>query len=140
MADAAALFPDLVAEQEHLAASRHHRQRMITQLLAAIENHTAADEITQEYVEMTVEEAVIDLRSPGAGDFFGRIDDEDGARWYVGRRHIEDEKHDPLVVDWRAGIAAPFYRATGIDPLGLTFRRRFMLTEGEITTYLDEHP
>lgn len=112
---------------------------MITQLLAAIENHTAADEITQEYVEMTVEEAVADLRSPGAGDFFGRIDDEDGARWYVGRRHIEDEKHDPLVVDWRAGIAAPFYRATGIDPLGLKFRRRFMLTEGEITTYLDEH-
>lgn len=112
---------------------------MITQLLAAIENHTAADEITQEYVEMTVEEAVADLRSPGAGDFFGRIDDGDGARWYVGRRHIEDEKHDPLVVDWRAGIAAPFYRATGIDPLGLKFRRRFMLTEGEITTYLDEH-
>lgn len=139
MTDAAALFPDLVAEREHLASSRHHRQRMITQLLAAIENHTAADEITQEYVEMTVEEAVIDLRSPGAGDFFGRIDDEDGSRWYVGRRHIEDEKHDPLVVDWRAGIAAPFYRATGIDPLGLKFRRRFMLTEGEITTYLDEH-
>lgn len=112
---------------------------MIGQLLAAIENHTAADEITQEYVEMTVEEAVIDLRSPGAGDFFGRIDDDDGDRWYVGRRHIEDELHNPMVVDWRAGIAAPFYRATGIDPLGLTFRRRFMLADGEITSYLDEH-
>jgi DNA helicase IV len=139
MTDAVALFPDLSAEQLHLRSSRHHRERMITQLLAAIEHHTAADEITQEYVEMTVEEAVVDLRSPGAGDFFGRIDDEDGDRWYVGRRHIEDELHNPLVVDWRAGIAAPFYRATGIDPLGLIFRRRFMMTEGDITSYLDEH-
>lgn len=139
MTDAAVLFPDLQTERSRLASSRHHRDRMITQLLAAIENHTAADEVTQEYIEMTVEEAVIDLRAPGAGDFFGRIDDENGDRWYVGRRHVEDEQHSPLVVDWRAGIAAPFYRATGIDPLGLTFRRRFMLAEGEITSYLDEH-
>ena len=57
---------------------------------------------------------------PGAGDFFGRITDGAHAdrRWYIGRRHIEDDAHDPVVVDWRAPIAAPFYRATGVDPLG----------------------
>ena len=60
-------------------------------------------------------------------------------RWYIGRRHIEDDDHDPVVVDWRAPIAAPFYRATAADPLGVDLRRRFTLDEGELTAYLDEH-
>ena len=95
-------------------------------------------------MEVTVEEALEDLRSPGAGDFFGRIDTGDGPagspeHWYIGRRHIEDDAHDPVVVDWRAPVAAPFYRATGADPLGVTLRRRFTLDDGELTAYLDEH-
>ena len=59
-------------------------------------------------------------------------------RWYVGRRHIEDDNHDPVVVDWRAPIAAPFYRATAVDALGVDFRRRFTLDDGELIAYLDE--
>ena len=88
---------------------------------------------------MVVADALEDLAQPGAGDFFGRIDEEGGPRWYVGRRHIEDEQHDPVVVDWRAAVAAPFYRATVHDPLGLRMRRRFTLAQGELTAYLDEH-
>jgi DNA helicase IV len=106
--------------------------------LEAVDPEGAADEITKEYVEVTVEGALADLRSPGAGDFFGRID-EGVERWYIGRRHIEDDEHDPVVVDWRAPIAAPFYRATAVDPLGIDFRRRYTLDVGEITAYLDEH-
>ena len=87
---------------------------------------------------MTVAEALEDLHSPGAGDFFGRITDEHADRWYIGRRHIEDDAHDPVVVDWRAPIAAPFYRATGVDPLGLSHRRRFTMVEGDLSAYLDE--
>ncbi len=105
--------------------------------LEAVDPDGAADEITADYIEVTVAEALDDLRGPGAGDFFGRIDDGDG-RWYVGRRHIEDESHDPVVVDWRAPIAAPFYRATAVDPLGVDFRRRFTLDDGRMTAYLDE--
>ena len=92
---------------------------------------------------MTVAEALDSLRSPGAGDFFGRIDEPRPGggveQWYIGRRHIEDDDHDPVVVDWRAPISAPFYRATAVDPLGMSFRRRFTLDEGELTAYLDEH-
>ena len=89
-----------------------------------------------------MEEALEDLRSPGAGEFFGRIDTSDGPgpeEWYIGRRHIEDDEHDPVVVDWRAPIAAPFYRATAADPLGVDLRRRFIFDEGVMTAYLDEH-
>lgn len=97
----------------------------------------SADEITKEYIEVTVSEALEDLATPGAGDFFGRIE-EASERWYIGRRHIENEQHDPVVIDWRAPIAAPFYRATHADPFGLAHRRRFTMADGELTAYLDE--
>jgi DNA helicase IV len=133
-------FPELADERERLAFSRASRDRMIDRL-QRVDPQSAADEFTAEYVEVTVEEALEDLGSPGAGDFFGRIDtaERGGETWYIGRRHIEDDAHDPVVVDWRAPIAAPFYRATGADPLGVDLRRRFMLDEGELTAYLDEH-
>ncbi len=60
-------------------------------------------------------------------------------RWYIGRRHIEDDRHDPVVIDWRAPVAAPFYRATAVDAMDVTVRRRFTLDDGDITAYLDEH-
>ncbi len=111
--------------------------------LSAVDPSGAADEITKQYIEVTVADALDDLRSPGAGDFFGRIDGDDGTgtveQWYIGRRHIENDDHDPVVVDWRAPIAAPFYRATAVDSLGVDFRRRFTLDDGELTAYLDEH-
>ncbi len=136
-------FPELARERERLAFARASRDRMIGRL-EAVDPHSAADEFTAEYVEVTVEEALEDLRSPGAGDFFGRIDTHDGPggrheRWYIGRRHIEDDAHDPVVIDWRAPIAAPFYRATAADALGVDLRRRFTMDEGEISAYLDEH-
>jgi DNA helicase IV len=134
-------FPELDAERARLAFARRSRDRMIERL-ERVDPQGAADEITAEYVEMTVAEALADLRNPGAGDFFGRIDvTEHGTseRWYLGRRHIEDEHHDPVVVDWRAPVAAPFYRATGADPMDVALRRRYTLDEGDITAYFDEH-
>ena len=127
------LFPELDVERDRLAFARTSRDRMIVRL-EAVDPEGAADEITKEYIEVTVADALDDLRGPGAGDFFGRIDE-----WYIGRRHIEDDHHDPVVVDWRAPIAAPFYRATSVDPLGVAFRRRFTLDDGDIIAYLDEH-
>ena len=55
---------------------------------------------------MTVAEALEDLQTPGAGDFFGRITDSARDRRYIGRRHIDDDHHDPVVVDWRAPAAS----------------------------------
>ncbi len=136
-------FPELLDERAHLAFARACRDRMIERL-ERVDPSGAADEITSEYVEMTVSEALDSLRSPGAGEFFGRIDEPtpDGRsidRWYIGRRHVENDEHDPVVVDWRAPISAPFYRATAVDPLGIEFRRRFTFADGEISAYLDEH-
>ena len=136
-------FPELTAERERLVFARACRDRMIERL-ERVDPNASADEITAQYIEMTVWEALDSLRSPGAGEFFGRIDERSRSgqsveQWYIGRRHIENDRHDPVVVDWRAPISAPFYRATAIDPLGVVFRRRYTFTEGEMTAYLDEH-
>ncbi len=58
---------------------------------------------------------------------FGRLDEERGDRFYVGRRHVEDAQGDAVVVDWRADVSIPFYRATWADPMGVDRRRRFAL-------------
>jgi DNA helicase IV len=49
--------------------------------------------------------------------------------FHIGRLAISDEHQEPLVVDWRAPVAEPFYRATGAHPMGLA-RRRHFLTDG----------
>jgi DNA helicase IV len=69
---------------------------------------------------------------------FGRIDTEHGEAWHIGRRHVEDDQGDPVVVDWRAPVSIPFYRATFRDPLGLARRRRFILDERRLSDIVDE--
>ena len=63
-------FPELAAEREQLAFARASRDLMIERL-RRVDPLASADEFTAEYVEITVEEALEDLSSPGAGDFFG---------------------------------------------------------------------
>ena len=46
---------------------------------------------------------------------------------------------DPMVIDWRAPVSQPFYRASKKDPLDVALRRRFGYTGGDLTAYEDEH-
>ncbi|QFG70330.1 AAA family ATPase [Ornithinimicrobium pratense] len=73
---------------------------------------------------------------PGTTLFFGRVDGKEAL--YIGRRHVSDAEGDPVVLDWRAGVSRPFYRASVTDPMGLVRRRRFGVEGGELTAYEDE--
>ena len=64
-----------------------------------------------------------DLDAAGEGLLFGRLDVLDGGPLHVGRLGLRTEHQEPIVVDWRAPAAAPFYRATAADPLGVVRRR-----------------
>ncbi|WP_406182600.1 HelD family protein [Streptomyces canus] len=75
------------------------------------------------------------LHSPGAD----RAEGAEGERFYIGRRHVHDHDGDPMVIDWRAPVSQPFYRASKKDPMDIGLRRRFGYTRGEITAYEDEH-
>ncbi|WP_407706071.1 HelD family protein [Streptomyces yaizuensis] len=65
--------------------------------------------------------------------------DDEGHRFYIGRRHVHDADGDPMVIDWRAPVSQPFYRASRKDPQGVDLRRRFGYTGGELTAYEDEN-
>ncbi len=74
---------------------------------------------------------------------FGRIDElpdngHGADTFYIGRLAVSDVDQEPLVVDWRAPIAEPFYRATGRHPMGLRRRRHFATDGPRITGIEDE--
>ncbi len=53
------------------------------------------------------------------------VDDDMIESFHIGRLAVSDDKREPVVVDWRAPVAEPFYRATGREPMGLARRRHF---------------
>ena len=65
--------------------------------------------------------AVLDAEQEGL--VFGRLDRTDGEVRYVGRIGVRDADYEPLVIDWRAPAAEPFYRATPSDPMQVIRRR-----------------
>jgi DNA helicase IV len=71
------------------------------------------------------------------GLVFGRLDLLGGEVRYVGRLGLRDEEAHALVIDWRAPAAAPFYRATPVDPMGV-IRRRLIQSSGEKVTGVED--
>ncbi|MFG3348208.1 HelD family protein [Streptomyces sp. NPDC048018] len=80
------------------------------------------------------------LNAGETGLCFGRLVFQDGRDHHIGRIGIrrDDPDRTPLVVDWRAEVARPFYLATGYEPMGLR-RRRHITTQGrEVVSLHDE--
>ncbi|HEU5484735.1 MAG TPA: helicase, partial [Microlunatus sp.] len=72
--------------------------------------------------------AVLDAEHEGL--VFGRLDRTDGEIRYVGRIGVRDADYEPLVIDWRAPAAEPFYRATPVNPMQVV-RRRVLRCSGD---------
>jgi DNA helicase IV len=70
---------------------------------------------------------------------FGRLDFDGGTRTYIGRIGIFDETdgYEPLLMDWRAPAARPFYLATAAAPNGVR-RRRHIRTKLRKVVGLDD--
>ncbi|WP_285684574.1 AAA family ATPase [Actinoplanes sp. NBRC 103695] len=70
---------------------------------------------------------------------FGRLDFTGDEPRYIGRLGLfdEDRSAEPLLVDWRAPAARPFYLATAVSPEGVT-RRRHLRTKGRQLTGIDD--
>jgi DNA helicase IV len=99
------------------------------------------------YERDVFDEAVVNrLTQLDLGDaalVFGRIDryaeTPDGLEaFHIGRLAIADEESEPVVVDWRAPVAEPFYRATGREPMGLARRRHFAVQGRKLLGLEDE--
>ncbi|GAA2798473.1 HelD family protein [Streptomyces showdoensis] len=59
----------------------------------------------------------------------GRQHADIGETLHIGRIGVLDSDYAPLVIDWRAPAAAPFYRSTPVDP-GRVVRRRVIRSKG----------
>jgi DNA helicase IV len=138
--------PVLEAERAHLVASREELAAMRART-AHWTDAVAGDHVSTQYLRQQLyrrAESLVD--DPSVPLFFGRIDyaqalgAERDETCHIGRRHVEATTGDePLVMDWRAPMALPFYRARPAEPMGVELRRRFGFSHGAITAYEDEH-
>ncbi|HET6948868.1 MAG TPA: hypothetical protein VFI47_00730 [Acidimicrobiales bacterium] len=129
-----AIHPDLTAEQAYIDRaydSLERARQAATRLRSMVEVGKGGTEQARWEREMIEENIAARLDYLNLGDaslVFGRIDharSEGGENFYIGRIAVADESQEPLVVDWRAPVAEPFYRATGRAPMGLVRRRHF---------------
>ncbi|MEW2579810.1 HelD family protein [Streptomyces syringium] len=150
----------LERERAHLSSSRSALRAM----RADVESLDIKD-VTANWVNAAVLQSQIEDRITALADlahtplFFGRLDylhapgaeQAEGAEgeqpaaggsskdtFYIGRRHVHDADGDPMVIDWRAPVSQPFYRASKKQPMDVRLRRRFGYTGGELTAYEDE--
>ncbi len=150
----------LARERSHLSASRAALRAMREDVEALDIRDVTANWVNAEVLQRQIEErikALADLSDTPL--FFGRLDylhapgaeQAEGAEGerpqpeaayrtlHIGRRHVHDADGDPMVIDWRAPVSQPFYRASKKDPMDVGLRRRFGYTGGDLTAYEDEH-
>jgi DNA helicase IV len=129
----------LAGEREHLAKSREFLELMRQDVLSL--PALAGDRVSQEYLKADLHRRAESLRDlPDTPLFFGRLDYErvPVEDFHIGRRHVHDPDGHPVVIDWRAPVSRPFYRASQADPMDLARRRRFGFNGGQLTAYEDE--
>ncbi|ONI74503.1 AAA family ATPase [Kribbella sp. ALI-6-A] len=141
--------PELASERAYLAESRAALRRMhhdvLEREIPVIGGEDNDERFTNEANQRAHQQrtlALLDL--PDVPLFFGRLDYDKGAiddleRFYIGRRHVHDGSGVPMVVDWRAPVSVPFYRATRSDRQRVVLRRRYGFSDAaELTGFEDE--
>ncbi|MDK3258856.1 helicase [Blastococcus capsensis] len=138
---------EVAAEQTYVSGLHQRldevRARTVTRLeeaLATVPHNPQAVGEREAAVELH-SQRIVALDAADSGLCFGRLDrhDSDVAR-YVGRigLNADDGRDEPLLVDWRAPAAQPFYTATPLHDLGVR-RRRHIRTRGRtVVSITDE--
>ncbi|MGC3863065.1 HelD family protein [Micromonospora chersina] len=126
-------------EQEFLDVATARRDTLADHLQAELSSEAldASERARQRMLRHQYE----GLRRAQDGLVFGRLDGLDGTVRHVGRVGLRNDGEDsePLLVDWRAPAARPFYTATAVDPEGQA-RRRHIRTAGSVVVGVDDEP
>ena len=84
------------------------------------------------------EDRLTQLRAVEDRLVFGRLDNAKGEHRYIGRLGLSDERHEPILTDWRAEAARPFYEATPSSHGDIVMRRHITLNFREVVGVEDE--
>ncbi|MCA5894236.1 AAA family ATPase [Isoptericola sp. NEAU-Y5] len=127
-------------EQATLDAAWRRRAELLDTLEATLADARPAD-ATAHARAARLRGRRAELLHADQGLVFGRVDGDDGSVRHLGRAGLPGatEDDEPLVVDWRAPVARPFYTATPVDPQGLR-RRRHVRTRGREVVGVDDEP
>ncbi|CAN5561919.1 AAA family ATPase [soil metagenome] len=141
------IHPDLAAEQayiDHAYQCLEDARVSANRLKGMVEvgqGGTEQARFEREVIYDTVTNRLSQLHLGNASLLFGRIDrepDEGGETFYIGRLAVSDGNQEVVVVDWRAPVAEPFYRATGRQTMGLARRRYFAARGRQLLGIEDE--
>ena len=143
-----AVHPDLAAEQEHIdrayAEVAKLRREIARNLESVLDQGKGGTHQFREERDVIVRTGLARLEQLDIGEqplCFGRIDiqeNETVSDYHIGRIGVSGDGLEPLVVDWRAPVAEPFYRATGRDPMGLVLRRHLAVDGRRVVALEDE--
>jgi DNA helicase IV len=129
--------PELRSEQDYLDHAHHSLSAMRARAEGLLRDLRSAGQPDLDY-QAALAHRVAVLGESTRPLLFGRIDETAGPSWHIGRRHVEDELGDPVVVDWRAPVSMPFYRARVEEALGLQRRRQVMVDRRRVVAVADD--
>jgi DNA helicase IV len=133
-ADRSTVDPELAAEQAHI----DHAYACLAWMHARATELLAATDPKELDLVHALRRRVTSLTDGGRALCFGRIDLDTSESFHIGRRHVEDKKGEPVVIEWRAPAAMPFYRAAPTVPMGLQRRRQFLLDGRQILSMAED--
>jgi len=129
--------PELRSEQAYLNLAHESLSAMRARAETLVRDLRSAGQPDLDYLAALTRRVAV-LGESSRPLLFGRIDEESGPTWHIGRRHVEDVLGDPIVVDWRAPVSTPFYRARVEDALGLKLRRQVMVDRRRVIAVADD--
>ncbi|GLZ58336.1 DNA helicase [Micromonospora sp. NBRC 107095] len=140
------LDDEIGREQEYVSMLYHRldelREQAARRLTAELHNTggTLQDRSQRDSSVAMYADQVEQFSAVENGLCFGRLDGDDDSRRYIGRIGIFDTTgdYDPLLMDWRAPAARPFYLATAANPQGVRRRRHLRTRQRKVTGLNDE--
>ncbi|GAA0576016.1 AAA family ATPase [Kribbella sandramycini] len=132
------------AEQAHLstfyaaldAERAKTEQRTADELLISTRNAQALNQ--RDHRIRNLDSRLSRLNRAEEGLYFGRLDAADGEVLHIGRLGLHDADYEPLLIDWRAPAARPFYIATAVANQGVVRRRHIQTRLRRVIDVQDE--
>lgn len=139
-------YAEQLQEEQHavdraygrLDALREQARARLNAVRAAGSHGSPTQRTERDSFATMYEDRLTQLRAVEDRLTFGRLDNAAGERRYIGRIGLSSEAHEPILTDWRAEAARPFYEATPSNHGDIVMRRHITLNFREVVGIEDE--